>query len=424
MEYQSGLSMDIARSVLPNVDWGSVDSNATLPLGPNDVARQNNPGVPGQSWSYNTPSMSRPRVPPQTSAGGGMAASAAVQVSSLDTATKHWLGEQGLSDGTIQKIQQFGFTSKQAVAVMRREDITAMDVQPLAQQRLLQSIIESSAQSAAATGHSAAHVPPATAPQGLQDNLSAQIAQLFSSLPNHDDQPGSQQTPATLHGERIDLNPLAYLLPRSSKKYLDITEFVQAGMTESEEAVMGGGGGTQIVFKSGPQKPRLENVTPMQWSAANMRIAFELVRSGQLQLSGLFEYIAYTIKVSELAQTYLWQSVLQYDRAYRQLQVEHGFKWGSDTPHLATVHLKPRSAASGSLTASNRRPDRPSRTAQTPTQTQQSQVCRLYQRNQCPFGDSCKYVHACSAPACHGLHPLAHHGKNANSAPKNGSEKN
>ncbi len=205
-------------------------------------------------------------------------------------------------------------------------------------------------------------------------------------------------------GERVDLNPLVYLMPKTSRKALDIVDFVCSGVMESEETVVQGTMGSQVVLKSGPKRPKLESVSPMQWSGANMRILVELLTKGMLQQQSIMDYIAYTVKVSELAESYMWQSVLAYDRAYRQLQAQHGFRWASDSPHLATLHLKPRQGSKGD--------SRATRTGATqPSSASSTQICRLFNRNQCPFGAECRFRHICSAPSCNEKHPLALHGK-------------
>ncbi len=79
------------------------------------------------------------------------------------------------------------------------------------------------------------------------------------------------------------LDPLSFLLPQQRRKRLDIVDFVQRGLLE-EEVTLSTGGGAEEVFKSGPRKPKLETVSPMQWSAANIRI---ILSSGYLRLPGL-----------------------------------------------------------------------------------------------------------------------------------------
>ncbi len=189
-------------------------------------------------------------------------------------------------------------------------------------------------------------------------------------------------------------------------------DFVQIGSV-GEETTLSSGEGAEVVIKSGPHKPKLEAVSPMQWSAANIRILLEMLTSGSLKQSSMFDYLAYTVKVSELADSYMWSSVLHFDRAYRQLQAQHGFRWGSDSTHLATLHLRPKLAkAPQSQRGSASRTDNP--------RTTPSPICRLYNRNNCPFGEACKYRHVCSAPGCKGAHPLALHGKGGGPAKNSG----
>ena len=109
-----------------------------------------------------------------------------------------------------------------------------------------------------------------------------------------------------------------------------------------EEAVIGGEGEQQIVIKSGPKKPKLENLTLLQWSIANLGILYKLVGEGKLTGQSLMDYLSYTTKVYQLVQTCSLTSVLLYDREYQQLQANMGFRWGTDVQHLHTLHLQSR----------------------------------------------------------------------------------
>ena len=55
--------------------------------------------------------------------------------------------------------------------------------------------------------------------------------------------------------------------------------------------VIGGQGEQQIVFKSGPRKHKLENLTLSQWSIANLGILYKLVGEGKLVGQGLMDYL-------------------------------------------------------------------------------------------------------------------------------------
>ena len=187
------------------------------------------------------------------------------------------------------------------------------------------------------------------------------------------------------------------------------------GQELTQEEVLGESQGGQIIFKTGPRKVKLEMVTPMQWSAANMRVLIELLRTGELKEGSIYDYISYTVKVSELADTYVWVSVMRFDRAYRQLQAQHGFRWGSDSPHLDALHLRARQP--GQQFPANSRVTQPPKTASNNQGSRPSlnvdQTCRLFQRNACPWADKGKFQHICAAPGCGQDHPLAMHGKPA-----------
>ena len=93
------------------------------------------------------------------------------------------------------------------------------------------------------------------------------------------------------------------------------------------------------MLKTGPKKPRLERVNQMQWTAASCRILAKLLLEGKIGVDGVAHYLSYTVKISCLAQRYVWATVLLYDREYRRAQANYNFPWGSDVPHLVSVHL-------------------------------------------------------------------------------------
>jgi len=58
------------------------------------------------------------------------------------------------------------------------------------------------------------------------------------------------------------------------------------------------------------------------------------------------KYLAYTVKIFRLGESFMWETVLEYERQYRELQTSLKFEWGMDCPHLHQVALreKPMSA--------------------------------------------------------------------------------
>ena len=97
---------------------------------------------------------------------------------------------------------------------------------------------------------------------------------------------------------------------------------------------------TRSLLKVDHVRPVLKTFHQHQHRTANIRILTESLRMGALEPLALYYYLAYTIKVGEMADRYNWQSILQYDRVYRIQQATYGFRWGSDSPHLTTVHMR------------------------------------------------------------------------------------
>ena len=193
---------------------------------------------------------------------------------------------------------------------------------------------------------------------------------------------------------------------KSAPTYYDITDFVSGNV--EEEIVVGGSGSHQVVLKSGPRKPKLDNVSLSQWIVANLAILYKLQGESKLTVEGLLDYLSYTTKICQLVQRYSLTSVLLYDREYRKLQSAHGFRWGTDVPHLQSVYLQSRGP----------RPTHPiqkghgtpsSKSQPTPLTLDGKIICKLFNsKNGCHFKD-CKYVHQCFHPGCHQAHSAVSH---------------
>ena len=192
---------------------------------------------------------------------------------------------------------------------------------------------------------------------------------------------------------RADLNPLVYLSDNRNIDYYDVTDFVPQVMESVSEETLFSGNGSQIMLKSGPRKPKLETVSPMMWTAASARIMSKLMLEGKLSNENVCHYLSYTVKVATLAQRYQWQSVLLYDREYRRAQAAYNFLWGSDVPHLISVHLVPRTHIKPILKSS-------------PTNVTRS-LCKLYNHSVCTYQERCKFLHKCNI--CQGAHPQSEH---------------
>ena len=167
------------------------------------------------------------------------------------------------------------------------------------------------------------------------DNLITQQQRLSVVLNNERGTVSSPQPQVSWSDPQIHLSSVAG--KSVSVNYLDICDFVQTNV--EEEVVLGGHGDQQVIVKSGPKKPRLENLTLSQWSVANLAILYHLVNGHKLQGSSLMDYLSYTTKIYQLVQRYSLVSVLLFDREYRKLQTMMKFRWGTDVQHLSNIHL-------------------------------------------------------------------------------------
>ena len=154
-----------------------------------------------------------------------------------------------------------------------------------------------------------------------------------------------------------------------------------------------------VQLKTGPRRPKLEDVSISDWCIANMRIMDQLF--GKYVPSSVRDYCAYSVKVAELFRDFERVSVLQYDQEYRHVQAEVDFRWGADIPHLHTTKLIRKSTPS-SATNFNQ--------VGRKVVKKKDGVCLQYNsKTGCTFGTSrCKFQHICLI--CKENHPKFSHG--------------
>lgn len=130
-------------------------------------------------------------------------------------------------------------------------------------------------------------------------------------------------------------------LPKG-ERVLKIIDFVDNIVPREDERTISDGGNTKLIVSYGPKKPKLEQVTLQQWVVSNTRIFYNLLANGKLQShDDIQHYLAYTIKIMELANRFQWVSVLKYDDEFRVLQATYNYPWSFDSNHLHTVLLEP-----------------------------------------------------------------------------------
>ena len=134
---------------------------------------------------------------------------------------------------------------------------------------------------------------------------------------------------------------------------------------------------------------------------------YTLLSEGKLKSNAVMDYLSYTTKIYQLTQRYENVSVYLYDREYRKLQASHGFRWGTDIPHLHVIQLVSRAPRSDrklkSLNMSDSQP-RPMNISIGPRTLDGRAICKLYNSpSGCGYVD-CKFMRACSYKGCNEVH--------------------
>ena len=121
-----------------------------------------------------------------------------------------------------------------------------------------------------------------------------------------------------------------------------------------------------------------------EWGAANCRLMNHLLQSNILKREDIEYYLSYMTQIYEFASKYEWDSVLDYDHCYRELQAEHQFMWGVFSSHLELHVLIPK-RRNPTGNGHNQRPS---------ASQNATQECRMYKATgACTFGPSCRYRH-------------------------------
>jgi hypothetical protein len=139
---------------------------------------------------------------------------------------------------------------------------------------------------------------------------------------------------------------------------------------------------------------------------------------GKIQNASVIDYLSYTTKIYQLCQRFEQSSVWFYDREYRHLQAQHGFRWGTDVPHIHQVHLIPKPYNRGTNSRSQDKKSSANSTGSglksrypvaEPVTANGQTICKLYNsRSGCDFSD-CHYRHVCSVPRCGAAHIIFEH---------------
>ena len=128
---------------------------------------------------------------------------------------------------------------------------------------------------------------------------------------------------------------------------------------------------------------------------ANTRIFYTLLSKDKLaSMSAVQHYLAYMIKVMELATRYEWKSILIYDNEVRKLQAIYDYPWSFESNHLHPVMLTPHNKV-----ATNNSPAKPTSTPRSNFanfKADSTVICRNFNSQKGCTLHSCNFAHVCN----------------------------
>ncbi|XP_056010407.1 uncharacterized protein LOC130051787 [Ostrea edulis] len=346
-----------------------------------------------------------------------------------EEAVRRWAHAEKLSKLTTEALINMGYDSMEALSLLTADDLQEADI-PVGQRRLLMHSIKGTFPLGPAASASEEIRPTPTTepvlvrpPQSGTDSdtqtdsfIRSVLGNLTSQLNHqsalHQEATAAMNTPNT--GMVSWQDPQFYLKALSSNSgpsaHFDIVDFVDNASLLQTERVLSNNEDGQLIFKSGPTKPKLENLHISQWSVANLAILQKLLGENLLAQSQILDYLSYTTRIYQLLSSHDTRSVFFYDREYRKLQNLHKFRWGTDIPHIQTVYLKPRLPQ----TQSSQKPStkfqpfasQGHRASHTP---QGIEICRKFNSRKGCMVRQCRFSHTCSSPGCSERHPAYEH---------------
>jgi hypothetical protein len=114
---ETEFNMNLAQAILPNVSWDTAIS--TLPPGPPGPMITQVWQTGGQEEGKETPKAKE----------------------KMDDSLEEKLKRQGVSQDTINRLATNGFLTENLLRTMEVEDVAVINIKPLAQQRLIRSIL-------------------------------------------------------------------------------------------------------------------------------------------------------------------------------------------------------------------------------------------------------------------------------------------
>ena len=253
----------------------------------------------------------------------------------------------GVSQQTLQTLLSNGINTTLILTLMRPGDLEALSLS-VGQLRLLQGVQSTlcslSAEQSATPQMATPQVAQAAGPPAPP--ASPAMTGTYAA-PSGQSPIGVAGAPMTVSRETLRRLGLGGEGERAS--YSKVKDFVTLVNRKSgdDECVYELPDGGKFVPKEGtlPRRIRTDQVSPLQYMEASMRILVKMILSGTIgSPSQVSDYAGYVAVVARLGQKKTWKSTLMYDDAYREAQALEGFPWGKDLRDLRDEHLEQRPA--------------------------------------------------------------------------------
>ena len=245
---------------------------------------------------------------------------------------KAWAVQHKICDEAVLELFEEGFNSLEAIKLLEPDDLSETKISP-GQKKLIIASVQKlnqgniTGQTEGTVPHSSAHLSVQLSSAQMQGEHQAAQFRLAGENP-HFQGLGQllQSTQETVPiGQSVDYaellnlrnyvqlqtgyqgnnsvrvtwsgrDPQIYLsraaLGKSPHSHYDITDYVTVNV--EEEIIVGGNESQQVVLKSGPTKPKLENVALAQWCMANNAILDKLICESKLNSNNILDYISYS----------------------------------------------------------------------------------------------------------------------------------
>lgn len=246
-----------------------------------------------------------------------------------EDAIKKWANVKRISPHSAECLLDMGFNSMEALSLLTPSDLEESPI-PLGQRKLLIHSVKQTFPRGMAAATSTDRMGTPMEDRGGQNKPAEDtsdasfIRDIMGQLHQAQGQPRPTTQPMQAsNGMYSWQDPQIYLkslVPSNSSNYLDIVDQSERVLSNNDDG--------QLIFKSGPAKPKLESISISQWSVANLGIMHKLLQDSSLHHDQILDYLSYTTRIYQLFSSHEVKSVYFYDREYRRLQHNHKFRWG------------------------------------------------------------------------------------------------